>query len=117
MSRLAQYFTVDEMKCKGEHCCDHTCAMDDYHMTQLDRLREECGPLRVTSGFRCNKHNADVGGVVDSWHTKGKATDVVPPAGVSLDSVREKAEKLFHEVIQYRCFVHVGNAKSIFRVD
>ena len=48
-------FSVHEMACKcgfGKH------EMDEEFMRMLQTLRDEMqGPLRVTSGFRCEDHN------------------------------------------------------------
>ena len=33
-------------------------------------------PIRVESGYRCPHGNADVGGVVQSFHTQGRASDL-----------------------------------------
>lgn len=33
--------------------------------------------IEVTSGYRCTVHNTRVGGVPDSYHTKGLAADVI----------------------------------------
>lgn len=44
----------------------------------LDPTREYYKrPIRVTSGFRCSKLNARVGGETHSQHTKGQAADIV----------------------------------------
>ena len=51
----------------------------------LDKVRERWGkPLRVTSGFRCDKLNTAVGGVKKSHHTLGCAADIV--AGTQKDN-------------------------------
>lgn len=51
----------------------------------LDKVRERWGkPLRVTSGFRCEKLNSAVGGVKKSHHTLGCAADIV--AGTAKDN-------------------------------
>ena len=51
----------------------------------LDKVRELWGkPLRVTSGFRCEKLNSAVGGVKKSHHTLGCAADIV--AGTAKDN-------------------------------
>ena len=43
----------------------------------LDPLRRIYGqPIRITSGYRCDKLNKLVGGVANSWHTKGNAADI-----------------------------------------
>ena len=38
-------------------------------------------PLRITSGYRCVKHNAAVGGAKSSKHLYGIAADVKDPTG------------------------------------
>lgn len=44
----------------------------------LNPIREACGfPITVTSGFRCAKLNAKVGGKPTSQHLKGEAADLV----------------------------------------
>lgn len=43
----------------------------------LDPAREAFGgPVYVTSGYRCAKHNAEVNGVKNSQHIKGEAADL-----------------------------------------
>lgn len=43
----------------------------------LDPLRRCFGkPIIITSGYRCAKLNAAVGGVANSWHLKGNAADI-----------------------------------------
>lgn len=44
----------------------------------LDPLRRMFDrPIFISSGFRCDKLNAAVGGVAGSWHVKGNAADIV----------------------------------------
>lgn len=40
----------------------------------LRRIHQQ--PIIITSGFRCEKLNKAVGGVANSWHTKGNAADI-----------------------------------------
>lgn len=43
----------------------------------LDPLRRiHRQPIIITSGYRCEKLNKAVGGVSNSWHTKGNAADI-----------------------------------------
>lgn len=43
----------------------------------LDPIREEFKkPINVSSGFRCKQLNKMVGGVSNSYHTKGMAADL-----------------------------------------
>ena len=40
----------------------------------LRRIHQQ--PIIITSGYRCAQLNKAVGGVPNSWHTKGNATDI-----------------------------------------
>lgn len=68
-----KHFKLSEFKC---HCgCGET-RIDIRLVKILDEIRDYYGkPAVITSGYRCVKHNKDVGGVTGSWHTKNKASD------------------------------------------
>ena len=40
----------------------------------LRRIHQQ--PIIITSGYRCEKLNKAVGGMANSWHTKGNAADI-----------------------------------------
>jgi len=108
----SRFFTEDECKCKGTDCCAHTCAMDDGFMLKMDAIRGSYGkPLYVTSAFRCNKHNKNIGGVNGSNHTKGRAVDVYAADKKDLPEIAEIAKHWCNEVIVYvdKNFVHIGD--------
>ena len=51
--------------------------MSESFVDRLDTCRAECGfPFRVTSGYRTEAHNEDVGGKSASAHTRGMAVDI-----------------------------------------
>ena len=63
-------------------------------MTQF--IRDELGvPVMVNSGYRCSEHNARVGGVKGSYHTKGLAADL--SSNVGADKMFQAVQKLWHE--------------------
>jgi len=69
-----KYFKIEEFRCP---CCGtnliHTELVD-----KLDEAREKAGiPFKITSGYRCPKHNAAIGGVENSAHIKGLAADIL----------------------------------------
>lgn len=70
-----KHFTADEFKCR---CGCGRNEIDSAFVDMLDELREVCGfPLRVTSGYRCAKHNAEVSSTGDDGpHTTGRAADL-----------------------------------------
>jgi uncharacterized protein YcbK (DUF882 family) len=48
----------------------------------LERMRRKLGHgMGITSGYRCPKHNAAVGGARDSQHMYGRAADLTVPSG------------------------------------
>ena len=51
--------------------------MDPETLEAFQALENTWGPLQITSGFRCEKHNQAVGGAKSSQHLVGKAVDVV----------------------------------------
>ena len=68
------YFSVDELKCKGTDECE----MDEGFMEKLEALRHEFNePMIVSSGYRHESYNQVIGGAKNSPHLYGKAVDVV----------------------------------------
>lgn len=45
----------------------------------LQPIREEFGPVRITSGYRCGKLNKLIGGSINSDHCVGRAADIEAP--------------------------------------
>jgi len=52
--------------------------MDPLFVAMLDNAREIAGvPFVITSGWRCEKHNAELKGAArNSWHMRGCAADI-----------------------------------------
>ncbi len=110
------HFALDEFAC---HCIDNgerypACEGARVHPALLDlleSLRAACGnrPLVITSGYRCPRHNAAIGGVSNSQHLLGNAADIVV-AGVSPARVYAIADELLGDaggVGRYARFTHV----------
>jgi uncharacterized protein YcbK (DUF882 family) len=73
MPRAFQYFKSEEFDCP---CCGLN-NMDTMFLFELDLARDRAGvPFIINSGYRCEKHNKDIGGVSESAHLKGLATDI-----------------------------------------
>lgn len=73
-----KYFKKDEFRCKcgGKYCNGFPVEMDLKLVKIADGVREHFGrPVTVSSGVRCETHNARVGGVSGSRHKYGKAMD------------------------------------------
>ena len=73
MANDTQNFKAAEFAC---HCCGkNNISQAVIDMAQILRFKLKV-PIRVNSGYRCDKHNAEVGGVKGSNHTKGLAADL-----------------------------------------
>ena len=73
-----RYFTREEFRCKcgGLYCSGFPAEPSEQLVTLADGLRAHFdAPVTVSSGLRCPKHNAAVGGVANSRHLAGKAMD------------------------------------------
>lgn len=83
--QVSEHFHAKEFAC---HCCG-TLLLDERLVESLEALRGIAGlPIRVNSGYRCERHNATIGGSPNSQHKLGHAADIViagkRPASVAL---------------------------------
>ena len=69
-----KYFKREEFAC---NCGCGRNEIKDELITKLDEARQLAGvPFRINSGYRCDKHNAESGGAVESPHMSGFAADI-----------------------------------------
>lgn len=88
--KLGSHFDSSEFTC---HCCGQG-TVDPRLIELLEELRAKVGkPIHVNCGYRCPKHNAEVGGVQNSQHVKGTAADITIPA-ISFDKAAELVKSL-----------------------
>lgn len=74
----------------------------------LDPAREQFGgPVLVNSGYRCPKHNSEVGGVANSQHLRGEAADITCVDNKRLKQIIVENGK-FDQLIDYGTFLHVS---------
>jgi hypothetical protein len=109
---LSENFKVSEFMCKGGSCCGSG-KIDDDLVKILQKIRDHFGkPVRITSAYRCPSWNKKVGGVGNSYHTKGMAADIkvedTAPAEVAkyAESIGVKGIGLY-ETSADGFFVHV----------
>ena len=96
-----QYFTISELTRSAKAQSNHIdnapspeirAKLEALIVNCLDPIRRIYGrPVIVSSGYRCPKLNALVGGVSNSQHTKGEAADLVPASGGSLAALARAA--------------------------
>jgi len=88
--RVSPHFWRREFVCR---CCGE-CVIDGKLLEGLEALRAKGGiPVCVLSGYRCVRHNREVGGSPKSQHCVGRAADIAI-AGVGPGGVFEWAEQV-----------------------
>lgn len=91
MGDLSKDFSRAEFKCR----CG--CGEVEIHPDLLDSLQQlrdlAGGPIRINSGYRCEKHNREVGGKPESYHRYGMAADIVIE-GRSMDEMYQLAVRI-----------------------
>lgn len=91
-----KYFKLSEMKCQcgGKYCTGYPAIINKQLMKNIDYLRNDSGSaITITSGLRCSTHNRNVGGASGSYHTKGRAVDIVSNVLTSTKSKRKQLVK------------------------
>lgn len=100
-----KWFGLKEFRCK---CCtdlpvDAWMYVEHLVNNVLDPVREKYGkPIRVTSGFRCEKHNAKVGGAKHSQHLFGQAADIVSgdSGQLTVERLKEENRKIAQLIVK-----------------
>jgi uncharacterized protein YcbK (DUF882 family) len=76
-----RHFKSSEFDCKCEDCKDKNTGelkMDTGFMEKLEYARINSNvKYNINSGYRCRKHNKNVGGSKSSYHCQGKAADIL----------------------------------------
>jgi uncharacterized protein YcbK (DUF882 family) len=75
--KLTNNFNLSEFQCKCG--CKMPADVEENIKELADNLqvlRDVIGRIDLTNAYRCEEHNADVGGATDSQHIKGKAADI-----------------------------------------
>lgn len=105
--RRLRYFKPAEFDCRC--CATGSQYMDMRLVNKLDSMRHEVGrPFVINSGYRCESHNNNVGGELDSAHLKGLAVDVQVPDSKFRHDIIELA--MFYGINRigiYKTFVHL----------
>lgn len=85
MGDLSPHFSRAEFRCRH---CGRVVDPPPELLTVLERIRSISGaPLAVRSGYRCEAHNAAVGGARRSQHLLGRAADI-PEGRATLGQAR-----------------------------
>lgn len=114
-----QYFTREEFRCqcKGKYCNGFPVEPQEEMVRTVDEIRRRLGiPISIVtsggSGVRCQKHNADVGGVANSEHLYGRAADLHSSASpAKMKAVAEEVMGNTGGIGLYAWGIHVDTGK------
>ena len=118
---VTPYLTLNEYRCRCIHTdCTRTLILKS-NIDSFRKVRDRYShPIRITSGFRCQRHNLDVGGKFQSYHKIGAAMDIQPWTEKTpdcmdsayqekIDRLEECAKRHYDVVIRYSTFLHCHN--------
>ncbi len=110
--KISDNFNSSEFDCHGKGCCSQT-LIDTELVEVLQKARDYFGkPLKVSSGYRCDRHNKAVGGASGSKHRYGMAADI-KVEGIAPKKVAQFVEGLgvkgigLYETDRDGYFVHI----------
>lgn len=103
---MTKHFRESEFGCK---CCNAT-VPNPHLLVVLELIRQHFKrPIYINSGYRCEKHNAKVGGAKLSQHRLGTAADIVVD-NVSPIEVYKYVDSIFPDsygLAAYETFTHI----------
>ena len=78
VKKYTKNFSLSEFRCgcNTKYCTGYPAYLNVHLLKNLQTMRNNYGAITITSPLRCSKHNANIGGVAGSYHTKGKALDL-----------------------------------------
>lgn len=93
--QLSKNFNSYEFRCGlGRPCSCSTILIDDKLVEYLQKIRDHFGKsITITSGYRCPSYNKSIGSGTGSYHSKGRAADIVIN-GVAPREVAKYAESI-----------------------
>jgi len=113
-TKVSANFMAKEFDCNCSNCSETLIDLD--HVAKLQQLREDLNAsIKITSGYRCESHNAAVGGSSNSQHKKGTATDI-QVSDMDPSEVQDACEG-FDGLGRYDTFTHVDSRGSKARWD
>jgi len=116
---------------KSEFECNCGCKMPNEVFLQIQKLASQLQcirdfirfPIKITSAYRCSSHNKEIGGVSNSQHILGKASDIQvsdsSPEAIYqvIDTLAEYGHVLQGGLGLYNTFTHYDIRKTRARWD
>jgi uncharacterized protein YcbK (DUF882 family) len=106
-----KHFDEEEFSCP---CCGDN-RISRNLVDRLDFAREISGlPMRVSSGYRCRRHNKKVKGKPRSSHLDGSGCDIICPSGaIKATFLASFFESGIRRIGIYKNFIHVDVSEKL----
>ena len=105
--QLSKNFNSNEFDCKCDGLCDEL-ILHDKLVRVLQDLRDQFGkPIIITSAYRCEEHNENVGGSSTSTHM----------LGIAVDLWCEDFDKLYELIVEYDPDFSIGRYDNFIHLD
>jgi uncharacterized protein YcbK (DUF882 family) len=109
-AQITKNFNSDELDCKCSYIDCKDTIIDVDHIKKLQEYRDKLNkPVHINCGYRCKKHNQDVGGAIHSQHMRGCATDITIEGMKSHEIANSIESNDFQGAGTYSTFVHVDS--------
>lgn len=107
-TNVSPNFKVKEFKCKDGS--DEILLDSSFIKLKLQAIRDHFNkPITINSAYRTIAYNKKIGGAANSYHTKGRAFDIVVH-DIPLDEVCRYAASIgIKGIIRYNTFVHIDS--------
>ena len=107
---------------RSEFACSCGCGSDNISLSLVDRLqmmRDIMGGIRITSGVRCEAHNAKIGGVPSSAHVPADLDDGEDEVGHAVDISVGSSGRRFKAIDALKAagFKRIGIGRSFIHLD
>lgn len=114
--QISKNFKLREFECKDGN---HQVMIHAELLSKLQTLRDKVGSsIVINSGYRTPEYNNKIGGVNESFHTKGMAVDIQIPKGYTVDSLAVLAKSVgFRGIGKYKTFLHVDVRPTLTQWD
>jgi zinc D-Ala-D-Ala carboxypeptidase len=105
--QLTPHFNLSEFRCP---CCDDVIESAAFLLAaRLEPVRLIFGPIIITSGYRCQRHNTAIGGRTFSQHLTGQAADIL--------CTTDHARFILVKALLDWKFLRIGIAKDSIHTD
>ena len=110
---MSRYFNYESDKKLACDCCGVK-GMEPSFLELLDHIRDEVGPMTVTSGYRCAAKNMETSSTGASGpHTHGRAVDIRANSDMRYRILAAAMKQGITRFGIANSFIHIDNLSSL----